>query len=594
MAAIGLEPFLHVRTAKDPVYAPVGNKLRFIADYTGLPQVWELDRGEGWPAQISFTKDRVSLIKYVNGTTDLIIGMDVDGNEKQQLYLLKEDSTVIELTKSPEHVHLYGGSSPDGKWIAWSSNRQNSAFLDIYIQNLKTLEVRLVYSGNGMFSVVTWSPDGSSLLIQKTNTPLDNDLGVLNLSTKKLNWVTEHTGEANFKSAHFNKDGDHIYVLTNKDREFFGLALIHLKTKQLSWLERGNWDFESLAMNQDQNKLAYTINEGGISKGMILDLNTSNIYTWKTPMGVISNLKFSPDNKKLAYEFNGSAYPSDIWELDLQTIQAARLTYVSRSPVLNERMTEPELINYRSFDTLQIPAFYYQPKNASTKLPVVLYLHGGPESQSRAVYNPIIQYLINLGYAICAPNVRGSTGYGKTYTHLDDAQKRLDAVKDLVSLVEWLKLNRNIDFNKIGIMGGSYGGFMVLAAICHFPKYWSAAVDIVGISSIRTFLQTTSPWRKKQREAEYGTIEKDGRFFDQIDPLHHTEHIISPLLVLHGENDARVPIKEAEQMVNKLKERSHPVEFIRFNDEGHQFVKLKNKRTAYKEIVKFLEQYLGK
>jgi Tol biopolymer transport system component len=218
--------------------------------------------------------------------------MDVGGNEKQQLYLLKGDSTLINLTKSPEHVHLYGGSSPDGKWIVWSSNRRNPAYLDIYIQNLETMEIRLVYSENGMFAAVRWSPDGKCLLIQKTNSAMDNDLGMLELSTGVLNWVTEHVGEASFKNAHFNKDGDHIYLLSNKNKEFFGLALINLQTKRFVWLELGEWDFENLEMNKDKNKLAFTINQGGISKGVILDLKTSYLYTWKTPIGVISNLEY--------------------------------------------------------------------------------------------------------------------------------------------------------------------------------------------------------------------------------------------------------------------------------------------------------------
>ncbi|MED3561741.1 S9 family peptidase [Bacillus xiapuensis] len=593
MDVVSLDPYLHVRTAKNPEYAPVGNKLRFIADYTGVPQVWELDRGEGWPAQISFTQDRITLIKYVTGTSDLIIGKDMKGNENEQLHLLKKDNKLIELTNSPEHIHRYGGSSPDGKWISWSSNRNHPAYFDIYIQNLETLEIRLAYSDNGLFSSLQWAPDGNSLLIEKINTPLDNDLGILDLSTGRVNWLTEHSGEASFINAHFNKDGTHLYLLTNKDREFFGLAFINLKTKHFDWMEHREWDLENLEMSNDKEKLAFTINEGGISKGIILDLNTSDLYTWKTPVGAISKMKFSPDNQKLAYEFNGPAYPPEIWELDLKTIQAERLTYVSRSPALKDKLIEPEIITFRSFDNLQIPAFYYQPKNITKKLPVVLYIHGGPESQSRAVYNSIQQYLLNQGVAVCAPNVRGSTGYGKTYTHLDDVQKRIDAVTDLVYLVEWLKTNRDIDFERIAIMGGSYGGFMVLAAISHFPKYWSAAIDIVGMSSLRTFLETTSPWRKKQREAEYGTIEKDGIFFDRIDPLNHTDKITSPLMVLHGENDPRVPIAESEQMVNKLKDRNHQVEFIRFEDEGHKFDKLKNKSTAYKEMVQFLNRHIG-
>ncbi|MGG3466850.1 S9 family peptidase [Neobacillus pocheonensis] len=593
MSAIGLDPYMHVRFAKNPEYDPIGHKLSFIADYTGLPQVWEINLGEEWPVQTSFTNERITFISYVTGTSHKIIGMDTGGNEKQQLYLLKDDGTLKDLTNSPDHIHRYGGNSPDGKWIAWSSNRRNPAHFDVYQQNLETLEIRLLYSGDGIFSAVKWSPDGKSILIQKINSPLDNDLGLLNLSTRSMNWLTEHTGEASFKDVHFNKDGDHLYLLTNKDREFYGLALLNIKTKHFVWLEQGQWDFEDLAMNKEKSMLAYSINEGGISKGVLVDINRSNLYTWKTPMGVISNLKFSPDSQKLAYVFKGPAHPSDIWELDLKTIQAERLTYVSRSPVLEKKLVEPELISFRSFDNLEIPAFYFKPKEKPGKFPVVIYLHGGPESQARAIYNPVLQYFLNQGYAVCTPNVRGSTGYGKTFTHLDDVRKRMDAVKDLIFLVEWLKENGNIDAKKIGIMGGSYGGFMVLAAISHYPERWAAAIDIVGMSSLRTFLQTTSPWRKKTREIEYGTIEQDGQFFDSIDPLNYSSQISAPLLVIHGERDPRVHIKESEQIVSKLKERQHTVDFIRLEDEGHSIEKQKNKTTAYKAMVAFMDRYLG-
>ncbi|MEH7332522.1 S9 family peptidase [Neobacillus drentensis] len=593
MSVIGIEPYMYVRSAKYPEYDPTCHKLSFIADYTGIPQVWEINLGDEWPVQTSYTRERITFVSYVTGTSNKIIGMDTGGNEKQQLYLLGSDGKLKELTKSPDHIHRFGGTSPDSKWIAWSSNRQNPAFFDIYIQNLETLEIRLILAGEGIFSVVKWSPDGKSLLVQKINSPLDNDLGILDLSTGVTNWLTEHKGEASFKDAHFNKDGDHLYVLSNKDREFYGLGLINIKTKHFVWLERGRWDFEGLSLNKDKNMAAYTINQAGISKGVLLDINRSYLYTWETPMGVISNLKFSPDSQKLAYTFKGPAYPSDIWELDVNTIKAERLTYVSRSPVLDKKLVEPEHISFRSFDGLEIPAFYYLPQKKEEKYPIVIYLHGGPESQSRAVYNPVLQYFLNQGYAVCTPNVRGSTGYGKTFTHLDDVQNRMDAVKDLIFLVEWLKVNRNIDPKKIGIMGGSYGGFLVLAAISHYPEIWTAGIDIVGMSSLRTFLQTTSPWRKKHREFEYGTIERDGEFFDKIDPLHHSERISSPLLVIHGESDPRVHIKESEQIVTKLKDKQHPVDFIRFEDEGHSIEKQKNKTTAYKAMVTFFDRYLG-
>lgn len=216
--------------------------------------------------------------------------------------------------------------------------------------------------------------------------------------------------------------------------------------------------------------------------------------------------------------------------------------------------------------------------------------HYQDESQIRMVYNPFLQYFINRGYAVCTPNVRGSTGYGKSYTHLDDRRKRMDSVADLASLVDWLKTKGNADPDKIAIMGRSYGGFMVLAAITHYPHLWNAAIDIVGISSFRSFLENTSVWRRKLRESEYGSIEEDGDFFDEIDPIHHTDKITAPLMVLHGANDPRVPVAEAEQIVADLNKRNHPVEYICFEDEGHFFVKLKNNITAYSRVADFLDK----
>ncbi|WP_462409579.1 S9 family peptidase [Neobacillus sp. Marseille-QA0830] len=591
---IGIQPFLHVRTASNPVYHPDGSRMNFITDFTGLPQVWEVNLTGGWPSQNSFTEERIMFVGYISGSSQRIIGMDAGVNEKQQLFLLKEDGELQPQTDSLDHIHHYGGSAPDGSSIAWASNRRHPAYFDIYVQNLETLEIQLVFQGDGMFQPLKWSPDGQSLLIQQVNSNLDNDLGLIDLATGEVAWLTPHDEEAKFDHPEFSKDGSQLYLLTNKGHEFTGLAVLDIATKELNWLDRREWDLEDLVLSKDKRRLAYTVNAGGVSEGILYMIEDNTIDNWDMPIGVITELTFSPDNQKLAFVFNGPAHPSDIWELDLQTKQTKRLTFVSRLPIVEEQLVEPELISFQSFDGLKVPAFYYKPKNASGKLPVVVFVHGGPESQIRAVYNPFLQYFINRGYAVCTPNVRGSSGYGKTYIHLDDVQKRMDSVKDLTLLVEWLKENGNADPDKIAVMGRSYGGFMVLAAITHYPKLWAAGIDIVGISSFRTFLENTSVWRRKLREAEYGSIENDGDFFDEIDPLHRTKDIECPVMMLHGANDPRVPIEETEQMVKELSDRQHPVRYIRFEDEGHFFVKLKNNITAYTGVADFLDEYIGK
>ena len=591
MGSAELGAYVNTRSIKSFEYEPHGKRISFISDWEGYPQVWKYEIGSRM-AQSSFMQEGITFIKYVDVTSDLIIGMDESGNERIQLFLLKKTGKLIPLTNSPRYVHLYGGSSHDGKWIAWSSNRRKPAFFDIYLQNLETLEVHLVFAHDGDYTVEKWFPDGKSLLVSRTNSPLDNDLGVLSLLTGEMNWITEHSGEAGFKNVHFSQNGDHLYLLSNKDREFYGLACIDLRTFQFTWLEQGNWDFEGLAMNKEKNLLAFTINEAGISKGYLLDLRISTLKTWGTPMGVIRNLRFSPDSERLLFLLNGPAHPPDIWELNLNTLKADTHLSFSELSFLEKNLVKPVPIYYRSFDNLLIHSFYYKPKDVGKKFPVVIYLHGGPESQSRAVFNPLLQYLLNNGYTVLTPNIRGSTGFGKTYSHLDDVRNRMDAVKDLISLVDWLKRETNVDPDRIAVMGGSYGGFMVLAAISHYPQLWAAAVDIVGMSSLRSFLKTTSPWRKKNREKEYGTVEKDGEFFDQIDPLHYADRIKSPLLVVHGVNDPRVPIQESEQMVKKLMKRNHPVTFIRIEDEGHTLEKEKNKLFVYSSAADFLDKYM--
>ncbi|WP_442598909.1 alpha/beta fold hydrolase [Neobacillus sp. D3-1R] len=575
-----------------PVYQPCGKKLNFISNFTGVPQLWEQDPYHRMPTQ-PISKENVTFVTYINGTRKRIVGVDIYSNEKEQLLLLQEDGSTIPLTNSPEHIHRYGGSSPDGKWIAWSSNRRNPAYYDVYIQNIETLEFYQVLKGDGIYYSMGWSPDGSSLLIEKTNSQLDNDLLLLHLDSKQINWLTIHEGEASFHDPHFNQSGDHLFVLTNKDREFMGLAMIEISTKKLTWLEQKNWDFERLTISKDKTKLAYSVNEAGISRGYLLDLLTSSLYHWETPMGVIMNYVFSPNNDKLAFVFNGPKNPTNIWALDLISMEVEQLTNLSPSPGVEETMIEPSSVSYLAFDKLQIPTFIYKPKVLAAKQPAVFYIHGGPESQFRPTYNPFFQKLLQKGYTIYAPNIRGSTGYGKSYTHLDDNRKRMDSVKDVITLAELLNAGDYFRQRKIAIMGGSYGGFVVLAAITHFPHLWSAAIDMFGISSIRSFLTHTSPWRKILREKEYGTIEKDGPFFDRIDPIHFIDRIISPLLVIHGANDPRVPKEESDRIVSQLKKKNHPVKYILLEDEGHSLNKPQNKLYVFSQIYDFLDQYLG-
>jgi dipeptidyl aminopeptidase/acylaminoacyl peptidase len=308
---------------------------------------------------------------------------------------------------------------------------------------------------------------------------------------------------------------------------------------------------------------------------------------------VIYGLSWSQDGSRLAITFGSSEDATDVWVWDRDNGVVLRATQSSLGGIPRASLVVPSLVHYPTFDGREIPAFLYLPKGERSKLPVIIDVHGGPEGQSRPLFNPVAQYFVGRGYGVLSPNVRGSTGYGYEYQSLDDVQLRMDSVKDLQHAALWLRESGIADPQRIVVMGGSYGGFMVLSAITTYPDLWAAAVDIVGIANFVTFLENTGPWRRKLREAEYGSLENDRKFLTQISPIHHADRITAPLFVVHGANDPRVPIGETEQIVGALRARHVPVEYLRFEDEGHGLVKRTNRLVAYPAIARFLDEHLS-
>jgi dipeptidyl aminopeptidase/acylaminoacyl peptidase len=347
--------------------------------------------------------------------------------------------------------------------------------------------------------------------------------------------------------------------------------------------------------------IAYTINRDGFSELYVRSLGSDGRPGAKSEpvrlpgKGLVGVLNFSKDNSRLVFTFNGARYNSDVWLYDVKGRTLSQVTRSSRTGIPQSSFVEPELIRFKSYDGREVPAWYYRPQaGAGAKLPVIVSVHGGPEAQETPGFSSIYQYFLSRGYAVLAPNVRGSTGYGKTYAHLDDVRKREDSVKDLAAAVEWLKSAGEADPRRIAVMGGSYGGYMTLAAITLYPELWAAAVDTVGIANFESFLKNTSGYRRKLREVEYGTLDRDLDFLKTISPLYKVDRIKAPLMVIHGRNDPRVPYTEAEQIVKALRERNAPVEYKLFDDEGHGVAKLSNRLIVYPLVADFLDRYMKK
>lgn len=642
-----IERYLNIRGATSASLDSSGERVAFLTNISGTPQVWMINASGGWPEQMTFYPDRIDFVSWAPDRSGLIFAKAIGGDENSQLYWMAPDGSQIRaLTGDPKVRYNFGGWSPDSKRISYASNKRNRDFFDVYVMNVDNGHEELVYKQDGSNQPVAWSTQGRQLVVSHGNEQLslDNDLYLVEIGKQDVVHLTPHEGAAQFENVHFQQNGHSLFLTTDKGRESQALAELNLATKKIDVLDDTTWDVESVAQSPDRAMLAYTINKEGFSELYVRALETDGkpLITVVLPKGqpielpgkgTVSGLSFSRHGDQLAFVFNGARFNADVWICDVKTKRIRQVTHSSRAGISQASFIEPELIHYKSFDGRIIPAWYYRPQvNAANTsqamntgnttrvnvithngtlppfrgsvdvlsappmiangLPVIVSVHGGPEGQALPTFSAVDQYFLSRGYAILAPNVRGSTGYGKTYSHLDDVVKREDSVKDLAAAVEWLKTDGRADPRRIAVMGGSYGGYMVLGAITLYPEIWSAAVEMFGIANFETTLKHTSGYRRKLREREYGSLDKDLDFLKSISPIYKVDRIKAPLFVLQGRNDPRVPYTESEQIVKALKERNRPVEYILFEDEGHGFVKLNNRLRMYPQIVDFLDKYM--
>lgn len=639
-----LTRYLRVRRAHGPSWSPDGAQIAYIADTSGLDQAWIVTLATGAARQLTDFPDRVGEVHWSPAGDQLLVTMDTDGDERDRLYLVAPHGGAPRaLTTTTDAIHRFGAWSPDGQRIAYASNTRHPAYFDIWTMDLATGSRRCVLERDATLTARAWSPDGAALIVSRDNTNLDDDLFLVPLdpatgaATGAPRLLTPHDGEAAYTDPSFAPDSRTLYILTNVDREFAAPAALDLAALDLAApapdpaspdrptlrvLADTPWDATSLAVAPNGRHLAWALNEEGRSRLVFHDLATGrDLPAPALPAGVAAGLAWSPDGAHLAFDFNGTRHNGNIWlatpgttDLPPAIAPAAPASPDAEPPAPATRqlthiplgldpavLIEPELVRYPTFDGREIPAYYYRPTDThratAAGMPVIVFVHGGPESQFRPLHAapamPPLQYYLSRGFAVFAPNVRGSSGYGKTSIHLDDIHRRPESVADLKAGVEWLVRAGDADPERIGIMGRSYGGFMVLAAITSYPDLWAAAVDIVGIANFLTFFERTAPWRRHLRAVEYGDPERDADFLRAISPLFQADRIQTPLLVLHGANDPRVPVHEAEQIVAAVRARDLPAELFIFPDEGHFMLRESTQLRAYPAIGDWFERYMG-
>ncbi len=595
---------MNIKSATHPVWVD-DDHLAFLTDISGVPQVWKVAASGGRTEQLTSYDQRVAALYRLPAGLGLAFAMDAGGNEHNQIFQLPLDGQEARnLTNNPAAVHQFGGMTENGQMVFASNSRKYGHF-DIYRLSLDSGNQELLLQNEDHYNIpAALSPDGRHLLYNKLKAQSDNALWMLDLLSGASRPIMEDASNvpATYVRPVWNNDSTGFYLLTDRDSQFIYLAFYSLEERRLRTVHQENWDLERVALSADGRYLALTVNEDGYSVLKVKDLwdgpDGSLVALPAMPRGVINGavpMNWSPSGHRLAFAFSSGARPADIWVLDVDQGEVRQVTFSRGEAIAADGFVEPELVRFRSFDGLQVPFWLFRPPGAkpTEPLPTVVRVHGGPEGQERPAFNPVVQFLVNQGFAVVAPNVRGSTGYGSDYHHLDDVERRMDSVHDVAALVEFLVEEGIADAGRVSVMGASYGGFMTLASITHYPELWAAAVDIVGIANFETFMENTSAYRRAHRASEYGSLEQHRDLLRRISPIHYVDRIKCPLMVIHGANDPRVPVGEAEQIVASLRQRQHPVSYLRYEDEGHGIVRLANKLHCYPQVAAFLHEHLG-
>ncbi|MBW3572911.1 MAG: S9 family peptidase [Gemmatimonadetes bacterium] len=601
----GVARYLNVRSAGGAQLSPDGRELLYITSTTGQPQLWIAPvRGDGpaAPRQITFGANRVQFARWSPDGRWIAYGTDRGGNERTQFFLLSPDGTrERELTPADDFFRMFSGWSPAGRRIAYVSNERNGSDFDLYVVDLdadgRPGAPRMVMQGAGNLGVEAWRPDGEALVLSQGRGEADNDLFLLDLRTQKLDTLFVPEQMSSYRGIQWTPDGRGFFLATNHERDFAGLAHYQLSDRALHWIEEPRHDVEQVAASSDARWLAYTINENGFSRLVLRDLGGRGVVRIPgVPNGVVTALEWARDAPRLAIGVTGPGLPGDVWVYDAAAGQTTRATESTLAGLDPASFVAPEAVTIPSFDGVDVYGLLYRPRGAEGRRPpVVMMLHGGPTSQARPGFDPVKQYLLARGYAVLDLNFRGSTGFGQRFTQLDNKRLRPNAVRDMQSAVEWLRARPDVDGTRVAAMGGSYGGYMTLAAVAQLPEYFQAGVDFVGVANWISGLEDASPQLKNSDRIEYGNIDDpaDRAFFTEISPLSYADRIRSPLLVVHGANDPRVPVGEADQIVRAVRQRRGDVEYLRFPDEGHGIAKLQNRITAYQRIARFLDRVLG-
>lgn len=595
-----IEQFMNTVRVGGSAFSNDERSILFHSNKSGIFNVYSASVGGGDPKQLTnSTKESIYIVTAFPDDARFLYTYDKGGNENSHLYLREIDGTERDLTPGEKTKANFLRWSQDRKSFFFSTNTRDPKFFDIFEMQIADLKPTLIYKDETGYNFVDISNDKRFIAFGKPGkTTADADIYLYDVETKEMKNITPHDGEVNNNAQTFDVGSKYLYYLTDEGGEFAYVARYELATGKPEPVEKAPWDVSSVSFSHNGKYRVVATNEDARTKLKVLEEGSGKAVELPAlPDGDITGVNISDSEKLMAFYHNGSRSPANLYVYDFASKKVVKLTNSMNREINPADLVDARVVRYKSFDGLDIPAILYQPHDAGpqNKVPAIVLVHGGPGGQARTDYKASAQYLVNHGYCVLDVNNRGSNGYGKTFFTADDRKHGREPLWDCVEAKKYLTSLGYVDTKKIAIMGGSYGGYMVLAALAFKPEEFAAGVDLFGVSNWVRTLQSIPPYWESQRKALYAEIGDPNTQLDmlrEVSPLFHADQITKPLIVLQGKNDPRVIKSESDEIAEAIKKKGGVVEYVVFDNEGHGFTKKENEIRAYKSILEFLDKYL--
>jgi dipeptidyl aminopeptidase/acylaminoacyl peptidase len=594
-----IEQFMNTEAIGGASFSHDEKMILYSSKKTGIYNAFAVPVEGGAPVQLTDSKDNsIFALSYFPHDNRILYSSDKGGNEIQHIYLRNEDGTTKELTQGDKARAQFYEWAYDEQGFFFGWNRRNPKFMDVYEMEIATMTPRLVYQNDLGYDYAASSNDQRYIAFSKSITTNNSEMYLFDRRSKEMKHLSPHQGDVQFIPDAFSVDGKSLYFLTDEGSEFLFLKRYDIGTGRSEKVKDAPWDIDFAEFSRNGRYRVVGINNDAKTEIEVYDNTTGQVVPLpQLPNAEITSARISKSEKLMSFYVNGSRSPNNLYVYDFETKLYKRLTNTLNPEINPEDLADAQVVRYKSFDGVEIPAIYYKPLNAQegAKVPALVWVHGGPGGQSRVGYSPLVQYLVNHGYVIIEVNNRGSSGYGKTFFKMDDLKHGTEDLADCVEAKRFLASTGYVDTMKIGIIGGSYGGYMVCAALTFRPLEFAVGVDLFGVTNWVRTLKSIPPWWEAARKALYAELGdpfKQEKYLRSISPLFHADQIRRPLMVLQGANDPRVLKAESDEIVAAARKNGVPVEYVVFPDEGHGFVKKENEINGYKAILDFLEKHL--